>query len=89
MYMTEDWAWFGSVNYGVRGLYSKGNFGNMAILVNGVSQMEDGKRSYPLEKVNVPVQAIDRIEVIQGPISVIYGSSAFLGVINIITNLAP
>jgi len=89
MYMTEDWAWFGSVNYGVRGLYSKGNFDNMAILVNGVSQMEDGKRSYPLEKVNVPVQAIDRIEVIRGPMSVIYGSSAFLGVINIITNLAP
>jgi len=88
MYMTEDWAWFGSVNYGVRGLYSKGNFDNMAILVNGVSQMEDGKRSYPLEKVNVPVQAIDRIEVIRGPMSVIYGSSAFLGVINIITNLA-
>jgi len=87
MYMTEDWAWFGSVNYGVRGLYSKGNFDNMAILVNGVSQMEDGKRSYPLEKVNVPVQAIDRIEVIRGPMSVIYGSSAFLGVINIITNL--
>jgi len=87
MYMTEDWAWFGSVNYGVRGLYSKGNFDNMAILVNGVSQMEDGKRSYPLEKVNVPVQAIDRIEVVRGPMSVIYGSSAFLGVINIITNL--
>jgi len=87
MYMTEDWAWFGSTNYGVRGLYSKGNFDNMALLVNGVSQMEDGKRSYPLEKVNVPVQAIDRIEVIRGPMSVIYGSSAFLGVINIITNL--
>lgn len=87
LYMTEDWAWFGSVNYGVRGLYAKGNFDNMAILVNGVSQMEDGKRSYPIEKINVPVQAIDRIEVIRGPMSVIYGSSAFLGVINIITNL--
>jgi len=87
MYMTEDWAWFGSVNYGVRGLYSKGHFDNMAILVNGVSQMEDGKRGYPLEKINVPVQAIDRVEVIRGPMSVIYGSSAFMGVINIITNL--
>lgn len=87
MYMTEDWAWFGSVNYGVRGLYSKGHFDNMAILVNGISQMEDGKRGYPLEKINVPVQAIDRVEVIRGPMSVIYGSSAFLGVINIITNL--
>lgn len=87
LYMTEDWAWFGSVNYGVRGLYAKGNFDNMAITVNGVSQLEDGKRSYPIEKINVPVQAIDRIEVIRGPMSVTYGSSAFMGVINIITNL--
>lgn len=89
MYMTEDWAWFGSVNYGVRGIYSKSHFDTMAILVNGVSQMEDGKRGYPLEKVNVPVQAIDRIEVIRGPMAVIYGSSAFLGAINIITNMQP
>ncbi|TNF38949.1 MAG: hypothetical protein EP315_00505, partial [Gammaproteobacteria bacterium] len=87
MYMTEDWAWLGSVNYGVRGVYSKGHFDNMIVLVNGVSQMEDGKRGYPMEKINVPVQAIDRIEVIRGPMSVIYGSSAFLGAINIITNL--
>lgn len=86
LYMTEDWAWSGSVNYGVRGVYSKSHFDNMAILVNGVSQMEDGKRGYPLEKINVPVQAIDRIEVIRGPMSVIYGSTAFLGAINIITN---
>lgn len=89
MYMTEDWAWLGSVNYGVRGVYSKGHFDNMIVLVNGVSQMEDGKRGYPMEKINVPVQAIDRIEVIRGPMSVIYGSSAFLGAINIITNLTP
>ena len=87
MYMTEDWAWFGSVNYGVRGVYKKSHFDTMAILVNGVSQMEDGKRGYPIEKINVPVQAIDRIEVIRGPMAVIHGSSAFLGAINIITNI--
>lgn len=87
LYMTEDWAWFGSVNYGVRGVYSKGHFDNMMVQINGVSQMEDGKRGYPIEKINVPVAMIDRIEVIRGPMAVMYGSSAFLGVINIITNL--
>jgi outer membrane receptor protein involved in Fe transport len=32
------------------------------------------------------VQSVDRIEVIRGPMSVVYGAGAFLGAINIITN---
>ena len=32
------------------------------------------------------MEAIDRIEVIRGPMSVIYGQGAFLGAFNIITN---
>lgn len=39
-----------------------------------------------LPRVAVPVEAIDRIEVIRGPMSVLYGSGAFFGVINIITD---
>jgi len=35
---------------------------------------------------SVPVNAIDRIEIIRGPMSVIYGSGAEFGAINIITN---
>jgi outer membrane receptor protein involved in Fe transport len=86
IYMINDYLWFGSDNFGVRGFFSTGAFGNMTVMVNGVSQKEDWYNSFPLTKVNVPVEAIDRIEIIRGPMSVVYGSNAFLGSVNIITN---
>ncbi|MCK5684467.1 TonB-dependent receptor, partial [bacterium] len=51
---------------------------NIMMLVNNVYQ-------YGFT-MNIPVSAIDRIEVVRGPMSIIYGQGAFLGVINIITN---
>ncbi|MHB8420775.1 MAG: TonB-dependent receptor plug domain-containing protein [Myxococcales bacterium] len=33
----------------------------------------------------VPIEAIDRVEIIRGPASALYGANAFLGVINVIT----
>jgi outer membrane cobalamin receptor len=36
--------------------------------------------------MNIPAEAIDRIEVVRGPMSVIYGTGAFFGAINIFTN---
>ena len=85
LYMIDDYYWLGSVNFGVRGFFSHGPFNNMVILVDGVSQMSDKYSDFPDVKINVPVQAIRRIEVIRGPMSVIYGSGAFFGAINIIT----
>jgi len=86
MYMINDYLWFGTDNFGVRGFFSTGSFNTMVILVNGVTQKEDWYNSFPLTKINVPVEAIDRIEVIRGPMSVVYGNSAFLGAINIVTD---
>ncbi len=86
MYFINEYYWLGSKNYGVRGFYSNGQFNNMVILINGVSQLSDKYSDYPDVKINVPVEAIERIEVIRGPMSVIYGSGAFFGAINIITN---
>lgn len=86
MYMINDYLWFGTENFGVRGFFSTGSFNTMIVMVNGVSQKEDWYNSFPFSKINVPVEAIDRIEVIRGPMSVIYGNNAFLGAINIITN---
>ncbi len=37
-------------------------------------------------RMNVPIQSIDRIEVVRGPMSVIYGNNAFSGSVNIITH---
>lgn len=73
-------------NFGVRGFWSGVANDNMIILVNGVHQVNDFHSNYPMSKIIVPVEAIDRIEVIRGPMSVIYGNGAFFGVINIITN---
>lgn len=85
LFMTDDYYWLGTVNYGVRGFYSSGPFNNMVILVDGVNQMEEYTRGTPLSKVSIPVEAIERIEIVRGPMSVIYGSGAFLGAVNIIT----
>ncbi len=51
------------------------------VLVNGIAMNQDGK--YNLE--DIPVDAIERIEVVKGGGSVLYGSEATGGVINIIT----
>ena len=85
-YMIDSYFWLGQVNFGVRGFFSDGTFNDVIILVNGVNQMGDSYGDYPDSKINVPVEAIDRIEIIRGPMSVMYGSGAFMGAVNIITN---
>ncbi len=72
-------------NFGVRGFWSGVENDNMIILVNGVPQVDDLFSNYQLDKIQVPVEAIEKIEVIRGPMSVIYGNGAFYGAINIIT----
>lgn len=74
-------------NFGIRGFWNPfSQNSNIAFLVNGVKQINDDTQSNPMNKITVPVEAIDRIEIIKGPMSVIYGSGASFGVINIITN---
>ncbi|MBF0227121.1 MAG: TonB-dependent receptor [Desulfobacterales bacterium] len=73
-------------NIGIRGFWSSEFNSNIKILVNGVDQVFDNMQGYPIEDIAVPVEAIDRIEVVRGPMSVIYGNGAFFGVVNIITN---
>ncbi len=86
LYLWNDYHVRGRINIGVRGYTS---CDDIIILVNGVNQVEGMYNEYILTKVGVPVEAIDRIEVVRGPMSVMYGSGAFFGVINIITNNLP
>jgi outer membrane receptor protein involved in Fe transport len=88
-YMINDYYWLGSENFGIRGFFSPGVFNDIIILVNGVNQVGDSYSDYSLAKINVPVEAIDKIEVVRGPMSVLYGSGAFFGAVNIITNHTP
>ncbi len=76
-----------SGNFGVRGLWNgRAQNSSVAILVNGVPQARMDLRANPMEILNVPVTAIDRIEVTRGPNTVIYGNGASFGAINIITD---
>ncbi len=87
LYMLEDNNWTGAGGIlGVRGFFSVGMNNNIIIMINGVNQLEDYWGFYPLTRLGIPVEAIDRIEVVRGPMSVIYGSGAFFGAINIITD---
>jgi len=88
-YMIDDYYWRGAESFGVRGFFSTGQFDNVVVLINGVNQVEDITSGYPFSKIPIPVEAIDRIEIVRGPMSVIYGSGAFFGAINIITNDHP
>jgi iron complex outermembrane receptor protein len=55
-------------------------------MINGHPIFEPISSSFLLE--TVPFEAIKRIEVIRGPGSVLYGTNAFAGVINVITETA-
>ena len=70
----------------VRGDQFKVTSGHVLLLLNGRpvrESMEGGITSEMFE--SFPIGIIERIEVVRGPGSVLYGSNAFSGVINIIT----
>ncbi len=70
---------------GVRG----NSGGGLQFLVNGVNvhpSIVMGLTSTDINQFNIPVDAIDRIEVVRGPMSVMYGNNAFFGIVNIVIN---
>jgi outer membrane receptor for ferrienterochelin and colicins len=72
-----------------RGDQTKINGGHILFLINGRPTrevLEGGLISDLLEAF--PVNALEKIEVIKGPGSVLYGSNAFSGVVNLITKKA-
>jgi outer membrane receptor for ferrienterochelin and colicins len=68
----------------VRGLDFPFNSGNILILLNGIaiSRPDGGINTAALL---IPSEQIERIEVIRGPGSVVYGDFAFMGLVNIVT----
>jgi len=67
--------------YAERG-FTKGKGNNFIIMVNDV-KITDNKI---LKFYELPIEMIDKIEVVRGPMAVVYGNNAFFGVINILTN---
>jgi len=73
-------------------------FSNTAVMLRGATDLFGSKVLFLLDGIpywgpshntiptqGIPIEAIDRIEVIRGPGAVIYGTNAISGVINIIT----
>lgn len=59
---------------------------NVKILLDGVAMVDRGDTRESLNQIDI--NTIERIEIIDGPLSVSYGSDALAGVINIITRKA-
>jgi outer membrane cobalamin receptor len=75
---------------GARGVLLNGDYGNhVLLLVDGHAMNEPWNGTAYFERgAGVPFEMIDHIEVILGPGSVLYGSQAMLGVINVVTKRA-
>jgi outer membrane cobalamin receptor len=67
-------------DFAVRGA----NFGQMLVLVDGV-RLNDAQSGHHNGDIPVPLDAVERIEVLHGPGSSIFGADAFGGTVNVIT----
>lgn len=72
---------------GVRGFDRPGDYGTRALVLLDGHRLNDNifEQTMIGTESLVDVEAIDRLEVIRGPSSSLYGTNAFLAVINIIT----
>ncbi|RLZ10775.1 TonB-dependent receptor plug domain-containing protein [Faecalibacter macacae] len=61
-----------------------GSFEQTLVLVNGVKIM-DHQTAHNALNLPLPLEAIERIEVVRGPAARVYGNNSLTGVINIIT----
>jgi outer membrane receptor protein involved in Fe transport len=79
-----------STRVGIRGLQLLGDFNTrILVVIDGASVTEEwGHLAGVGYDLPVSIDEIERIEVIRGPVSSIYGTNAFFGIINIITRNA-
>jgi outer membrane receptor for ferrienterochelin and colicins len=73
---------------GVRGISRPTDYNNrLAVLINGTPLNEHIWGAGPVLELNgINLDDVERIEVIRGPVSSLYGSAPMLGVINIVTH---
>jgi outer membrane cobalamin receptor len=71
-------------DFAVRGA----GFGQMLVLVDGV-RLNDAQSGHHNGDIPVPLDAVERIEVLLGPGSSLFGADAFGGTVNVITRGGP
>ena len=77
-----EWDISGVVGLGIRGNWAQE--GKVLVLIDGIEMNDDMYASFEYGQ-HIPVDVIERIEIIRGPGSVMYGGAAELGVISITT----
>ena len=84
LYLSDDRSY---QTIGFRGFSRPGDYGNRVLVLLDGQPMNDDYiwSSYVGTDGRVDIADIERIEVVRGPGSVLYGSSAFFGVINLVT----
>ena len=90
VFVSDDTTY---ASLGFRGYGPAGSYGNkVLVLVDGHSTNDDWiGSSYVGYDNRTDLDGIDRIEIVRGPGSVLYGTGAFVGVVNLVTtpNDAP
>jgi outer membrane receptor for ferrienterochelin and colicins len=83
VYLSNDRAY---VSAGIRGVGEPNDYGNRLLVLSDGQSLNDNllNSSYIGSDARVDLHDIDRIEVIRGPGSLLYGTGAFSGVINLV-----
>lgn len=69
----------------VRGAGGRFFSGNVKLMLNGIS-ITDTLSALGVELLQLPIQQVERIDVIRGPGSAMHGEYAYAGVVNVITS---
>jgi outer membrane receptor protein involved in Fe transport len=87
LYLSDDRSY---VTLGIRGVSRLGSYGNRVLVLSDGLPLNDDwlGSSYVGYDGRADLGDIERLEVVRGPGSVVYGTSAFSGVINVVTRNA-
>ncbi len=88
LYVTDDHTYS---SLGVRGVSTPSTLGNRVLVLNDghiTNEVSYGE-SFIGREFDADLSEVDRIEIIRGPGSVLYGSAAFFAVINVVHSVPP
>jgi outer membrane receptor protein involved in Fe transport len=77
-----------SALFSIRGTVLNGTMRNVMILVDGIPLYNTESGLQTIDLIPVPVDAIEKVEVVRGPSSSLYGANAQVGVVAITTKKA-